>query len=227
MHKYRLIQKLSMTVIVIVLVLVLLKRKDMTWRQSLLKTFYPIIMLPGKLFGKASGALQNKNHMQPISSFYQLHVTMNNGTVVPMDSFKGKKVLLVNTASDCGYTGQYAELEALYKQYKDKGLVIIGFPANDFKQQEQRDDAAIAEFCKVNYGVTFLLAKKSSVIKSAEQNPVFQWLSNAKLNGWNDQEPTWNFCKYIVGEDGVLEAFFPQGISPMDDNLLKILSTHP
>ncbi len=92
MHKYRLIQKLSVTVIVILLVLVLLKRKEMTWRQSILKTFYPIIMLPGKLFGKASGALQNKNHMQPTVSFYQLQVTLNNGTVVSMDSFKGKSI---------------------------------------------------------------------------------------------------------------------------------------
>jgi glutathione peroxidase len=140
-----------------------------------------------------------------------------------METFRGKKVLLVNTASDCGYTGQYAELEALYKQYKDDGLVIIGFPANDFKQQEQRDDAAIAEFCKINYGVTFLLAQKSSVIKSAEQNPVFQWLSSLSLNGWNEQEPTWNFCKYIVNEDGVLEAFFPQGVSPLDESLIKYI----
>lgn len=199
----------------------------MTWRQSLFKTFYPIIMLPGKLFGGYSKGLLNKKQMQPIHSFYELQVTLNNGATLHLETLKGKKLLLVNTASDCGYTGQYAELEALYKQYKDKGLVIIGFPANDFKQQEQRDDAAIAEFCKITYGVSFLLAKKSSVIKGADQNPVFQWLSNASLNGWNEQEPTWNFCKYIVSENGVLEAFFPQGVSPMDDGILKILSTHP
>lgn len=199
----------------------------MTWRQSLLKTFYPIIMLPGKIFGGASKGLLNKQKMQPITSFYQLQIILNNGTTLSMDSLKGKKILLVNTASDCGYTGQYAELEALYQQYSHQGLVVIGFPANDFKQQEQRDDAAIAEFCKVNYGVSFLLAKKSSVIKGADQNPVFQWLSTSSLNGWNNQEPTWNFCKYIVNEKGVLEAFFPQGVSPMDESVLKILSTHP
>jgi glutathione peroxidase len=203
------------------MVALLLKRKDMTWRQSLLKTFYPVIMLPGKLFGGSSKGVINKKQMQPTSSFYELQVTLNNGTTLSLETLKGKKLMLVNTASDCGYTGQYAELETLYKLYKDKGLVIIGFPANDFKQQEQRDDAAIAEFCKVNYGVTFLLAKKSSVIKGPEQNPVFQWLSNASLNGWNEQEPTWNFCKYIVNENGVLEAFFPQGISPMEQSLIK------
>lgn len=221
MNKSRVIRKLIIAFIVILIVALLLKRKDMTWRQSLLKTFYPIIMLPGKLLGGSSKGLLNKKQMQPVSSFYQLQVTLNNGTTVSLETLKGKKVLLVNTASDCGYTGQYAELETLYKLYKDKGLVVIGFPANDFKQQEQRDDAAIAEFCKVNYGVSFLLAKKSSVIKGAEQNPVFQWLSSASLNGWNEQEPTWNFCKYIVDENGVLEAFFPQGVSPMDQSVIK------
>lgn len=223
MNKTPFIRKLIIAFLVILIVVLLLKRKDMTWRQSMLKTFYPVIMLPGKLFGGSSKRLVNKKQMQPVSSFYQLRFTLNNGTTLSMETFRGKKVLLVNTASDCGYTGQYAELEALYKQYKDDGLVIIGFPANDFKQQEQRDDAAIAEFCKINYGVTFLLAKKSSVIKSKEQNPVFQWLSNLSLNGWNEQEPTWNFCKYIVNENGVLEAFFPQGVSPLDKSLINYI----
>ena len=135
---------------------------------------------------------------------------------------KGKKLLLVNTASACGYTGQYAELEELYKKYKDQ-LVIIGFPANDFKQQEQKNDEEIAEFCKVNYGVTFLLAKKSSVIKGAEQHPVFAWLSDAGKNGWNDEEPTWNFCKYLVDEEGILKAFFPQTVSPLDKSVVQLL----
>lgn len=221
MYKARFIKKLIIVILVILIVALLLKRKDMTWRQSLLKTFYPVIMLPGKLFGGSSKGLLNKQQMQPTTSFYQLQFILNNGTGISMETFRGKKLLLVNTASDCGYTGQYAELETLYQQYKDSGLVIIGFPANDFKQQEQRDDAAIAEFCKVNYGVTFLLAKKISVIKGADQHPVFQWLSSTSLNGWNDQEPTWNFCKYIVNEKGMLEAFFPQVVSPMDQSIIK------
>lgn len=227
MHKIRVIRKLIIAFLVILGVALLLKRKEMTWRQSILKTLYPIIMLPGKLFGGTTKGSINKTKMQPMNSFYQLQITLNNGTKMTMDAFRGKKIVLVNTASDCGYTGQYAELETLYKQYKDKGVMVIAFPANDFKQQEQRDDAAIAEFCKVNYGVTFLLAQKTSVIKGTGQHPVFQWLSNASMNGWNEQEPTWNFCKYIVNENGVLEAFFPQGISPMDDALLNILSTQP
>lgn len=227
MNKSIFIRKLLITFLILFIVALLLKRKDMTWRQSLLKTFYPIIMLPGKIFGGSSKGLVNKQKMEPNTSFYQLQIVLNNGSVLSMDSLKGKKILLVNTASDCGYTGQYAELEALYQKFSHEGLVVIGFPANDFKQQEQRDDAAIAEFCKVNYGVSFLLAKKSSVIKGTDQNPVFHWLSTRSLNGWNDQEPTWNFCKYIVNEQGVLEAFFPQGVSPMDESILKLLSTHP
>lgn len=216
-------RKLIIASVVIIVALFFIKRKDMTWRQSLLKTFYPIIMLPGKLFGGASKGKTNTKHMQPQTNFYQLQVDLNNGETISMERFQGKQLMLVNTASDCGYTGQYAELEELYKKHKDN-LVIIGFPANDFKQQEQRDDAAIAEFCKVNYGVTFLLAKKSSVVKSADQNPVFKWLTDPAQNGWNDQAPTWNFCKYVINEKGELEAFFPQGVSPMDKSITQLLS---
>lgn len=195
----------------------------MTWRQSILKVVYPVIMLPGKLFGGKEKSTVNTGNVKPVQDFYRLSLARNNGDVVSMEAFKGKKILLVNTASDCGYTGQYAELEELYQKYKDR-LVIIGFPANDFKQQEQRDDSAIAEFCKVNYGVTFILAKKSQVIKGEAQNPVFQWLSTASLNGWNDREPVWNFCKYLVSESGVLQAFFPQTVSPLDAKVTRLMS---
>jgi glutathione peroxidase len=214
-------RKLLIGLVVIVVVLILIKKKNMTWRESILKAVYPVIMLPGKLFGSQKGFLNTQHKTAPMN-FYQLSIALNNGQTISMEQFKGKKLLLVNTASACGYTGQYAELEELYKKYKDE-LVIIGFPANDFKQQEQKNDDEIAEFCKVNYGVTFLLAKKSSVIKSAEQNPVFAWLSDKEKNGWNDQEPTWNFCKYLVNEEGVLEAFFPQTVSPLDKSVVQLL----
>lgn len=214
-------RKLLIGLIVIVVLLILIKKKNMTWRESILKAVYPVIMLPGKLFGSQKGSLNTQQKIPPMN-FYQLTVTLNNGQAISMEQFKGKKLLLVNTASACGYTGQYAELEELYKTYKDQ-LVIIGFPANDFKQQEQKNDEEIAEFCKVNYGVTFLLAKKSSVIKGAEQHPVFAWLSDADKNGWNDQEPTWNFCKYLVNEEGILEAFFPQTVSPLDKSVVQLL----
>lgn len=214
-------RKLLIGLIVIVVLLILIKKKNMTLRESILKAVYPVIMLPGKLFGSQKGSL-NTQHKIPPMNFYQLTVTLNNGQAISMEQFKGKKLLLVNTASACGYTGQYAELEELYKKYKEQ-LVIIGFPANDFKQQEQKNDEEIAEFCKVNYGVTFFLAKKSSVIKGTVQHPVFAWLSDAGKNGWNDQEPTWNFCKYLVDEEGVLKAFFPQTVSPLDKSVLQLI----
>ena len=138
------------------------------------------------------------------------------------EKFRGKKVLLVNTASDCGYTGQYDELEKLYKQFQNK-LVILGFPANDFKEQEKGTDEEIAQFCKINYGVTFPLIKKSSVIRGTEQNEVFQWLSDKSKNGWNDQQPTWNFAKYLVNENGVLTNYFAPSLSPLDETIVNAI----
>lgn len=208
-------KKLILLIVVLVVALLLVKQKNMTYRQSILKAIYPLIMLPGKLFGSAKAIQKNTANKLPAVSIYDLELELNNGTKVRMDQFKGKKILLVNTASDCGYTGQYEALEQLHKQYGSK-LVVIGFPANDFKDQEKKDDAAIAEFCKINYGVSFLLAKKSSVIKGAEQNPLFAWLSHAEQNGWCNQQPVWNFSKYLVNETGVLTHFFAQTVSPLD-----------
>jgi glutathione peroxidase len=207
------------TVIIVIPLLVvgvlLMKKKDMSYRQSILKTMYPLIMLPGKIFGSKNAIQINTAHTKPLMDFYSLQIELNDGSNLDLNQLKGKKVILVNTASDCGYTGQYAELEKLYQQQKEK-LVIIGFPANDFKEQEKKDDAAIAAFCKINYGVTFFLAKKSQVIKGVDQNPVFNWLSNPNKNGWCNQEPKWNFCKYLVDENGVLTHFFAQSVSPLD-----------
>ncbi len=211
-------KKLILLIVVLVVALLLVKKENMTYRQSFLKVIYPLIMLPGKLFGSAKAIQKNTANKLPILSIYDLELELNNGTKIRMDQFKGKKILLVNTASDCGYTGQYEALEQLHKQYGSK-LVVIGFPANDFKDQEKKDDAAIAEFCKINYGVTFLLAKKSSVIKGPEQNPLFAWLSHAEQNGWCKQQPVWNFSKYLVNETGVLTHFFAQTVSPLDTAL--------
>ena len=174
---------LLIVVPLLIVSVLLIKKKDMSYRQSILKTIYPLIMMPGKLFGSKNAILKNTANVIPPVDFYSLKVELNNGSLLNLNQFKGKQLILVNTASDCGYTGQYAELEKLYQEHKEK-LVIIGFPANDFKEQEKKDDAAIAEFCKINYGVTFYLAKKSQVVKGAEQNPVFNWLSNKANNGW-------------------------------------------
>src|SRR5258705_9064820 len=121
--------------------------------------------------------------------------------------------MLVNTASDCGYTGQYDALQKLYEQNEGR-LVIIGFPANDFKQEEKGTDEEIAQFCKLNFGVSFPLMKKSVVVKTAEQNEVFKWLTDSAKNGWNNKPPSWNFTKYIVNEEGVLTNYFGSSVSP-------------
>ena len=214
---------LLIVVPLLIVSVLLIKKKDMSYRQSILKTIYPLIMMPGKLFGSKNAILKNTANVIPPVDFYSLKVELNNGSLLNLNQFKGKQLILVNTASDCGYTGQYAELEKLYQEHKEK-LVIIGFPANDFKEQEKKDDAAIAEFCKINYGVTFYLAKKSQVVKGAEQNPVFNWLSNKAKNGWCEQEPKWNFCKYVVDANGMLTHFFAQTVSPLDPQVADLFN---
>jgi len=113
-------------------------------------------------------------------------------------------------------------LEKLYQQYKDM-LIIIGFPANDFKEQEKANNTAIAGFCKVNFGVTFLLMQKASVITGNQQHPVFKWLCQPQQNGWNNQQPQWNFSKYLINQQGQLMAYFPSGVSPLSDIVVKAI----
>lgn len=158
-----------------------------------------------------------------LRSLHALQVRLNNGEEFSLEKLKGKKVLIVNTASNCGYTGQYEELQRLYENNRDI-LEIIAFPANDFKEQEKGSDAEIAEFCKVNYGVTFLLAAKSTVIKGKQQNEVYRWLTTEELNGWNDQEPTWNFFKYLIDEEGKLIKYFDTAVSPLSEEVINAIT---
>lgn len=195
--------------------------KHMTVRQKFLKAVYPAWMWFSKLRGKNTGEFSNQQKQPPVS-FYSLKGTLNNNLELDFASFKGKKILIVNTASDCGYTNQYDDLQKLYEDNKDK-LIVIGFPANDFKEQEKGSDEEIAEFCKVNYGVTFPLMKKSSVIKSPQQNEIFQWLTDSTNNGWNNKAPAWNFTKYLVNENGVLTNYFGASISPMSKDILDAI----
>jgi glutathione peroxidase len=190
----------------------------MTIRQKILKNFYPVLMRIGKMLRSKSKIKSNIGGVAAPVSFYSLATRLNNGEGLSFGSLKGKKILLVNTASDCGYTAQYADLQKLYEQYEDK-LVIIAFPANDFAEQEKGDDHQIAQFCELNYGVKFPLALKSSVIRGPMQNEVFMWLSSKKANGWNEQEPTWNFSKYLVNEKGILTHYFDPSISPLSSEL--------
>jgi glutathione peroxidase len=215
-------KKLFIVLAVILISLLLIKQKDMTFRQSFMKFFYPVIMWVSGVFGGKKDMVENKSMQSPSVSFYTLSATANNNTTVDFSQFKGKTVMIVNTASDCGYTAQFAELETLYKQHKDS-LVILGFPANDFKGQEKKNDEEIAQFCKVNYGVTFSLMKKSQVVKGNEQNAVYQWLTNPAQNGWCSSTPGWNFSKYIINKNGVLTHFFAHKVSPLDKDVKKAL----
>lgn len=193
----------------------------MTARQKVLKAMYPIMMWFTKTAGINNNSLSNKESM-PVVSLYSLHAQLTDGTPVSFDQFKGKKILLVNTASDCGYTGQYKALEELSHIYKEK-LVVIGFPANDFKEQESGTDENIAAFCKLNYGVSFTIMKKSSVLKGPDQNEIFQWLSSKEKNGWNERAPNWNFCKYLVNEQGTLIHYFESSVEPLSEEVKKAI----
>lgn len=194
---------------------------NMTYRQKLLKAVYPALMWFTKIAGTNTKELTGNK--QPPVSFYSLKGQLNNGDTLDFAGLKGKKIMLVNTASDCGYTNQYTDLQKLADEYKDK-LIVLGFPANDFKEQEKGTDEEIATFCKKNYGVTFPLMQKSSVIKTSEQNSVYQWLTDSTKNGWNTKPPTWNFTKYIVNEEGVLTNYFGPSISPLDKDVIKAIN---
>lgn len=185
----------------------------MTARQKILKWIYPVFSSLKKISGQNNRV--NHNHISPYVSLYGMTVLLNDGHHLDLATLKGKKILFVNTASDCGFTQQYAELQQLFEA-RQPGLEIIAFPSNDFKQQEKKNDEEIALFCRTNFGITFPLAAKSSVIRSELQHPVFEWLSNAQKNGWNNQAPSWNFSKYLVNEAGMLTHYFDPSVSPAE-----------
>lgn len=143
-----------------------------------------------------------------------------DGKEFDLASLKGKKVLVVNTASKCGNTPQYKDLEALYEKYKDRNFVIIGFPANNFMGQEPGTNKEIKEFCELNYGVTFPMMSKISV-KGDNQDPIYKWLTQKSENGKMDAAVTWNFQKFLIDENGnLVDVVNPKG-SPMSDKIVK------
>ena len=192
----------------------------MTGKQRLLKIVYPLWIAYTKLMGKNTKVFTNSKKIPPAESIYAFQVPLSNGTSLSLEAYKGKKIMLVNTASNCGYTNQYDDLQKLYQQFNNQ-LEIIAFPANDFKEQEKGSDIDIAQFCKVNFGVTFPLAKKSIVVKSNDQNTIFKWLTNKAKNGWNEKAPSWNFSKYLINEQGMLTHYFDPSISPLSDEVVK------
>lgn len=176
-----------------------------------MKVVYPLIMWGS---GKQAKKISKQGVQAPVS-FYQLSAVSIDGKPFSFESLRGKKVMLVNTASDCGFTSQYEALQQLANQYPDK-LVVIGFPANDFKAQESGSNEEIAQFCKRNYGVSFPMMQKSVVVANSSQHPVYRWLTEPGQNGWNAKAPSWNFSKYLVNEEGALTHYFDPGVSPLD-----------
>ena len=181
--------------------------------RKIIKSTYPLRMKISKLTGMGIQIIENNNGVTAAENFYSLKAILNNGEEISFEKYKDKKILIVNLASQCGYTPQYEELETLYKKNKD--IAILGFPANNFGAQEPGTDKEIAEFCKLNYGVTFPLFKKNDV-KGNSKQPVYEWLSDKSKNGWNDQEPQWNFYKYLVDENGNLSKVFSSSVPPLD-----------
>lgn len=157
------------------------------------------------------------------SSVYDFKVTGLDGGNIDLAKYRGRKILIVNTASKCGYTPQYADLEKLYETYKGK-LVVIGFPANNFAQQEPGTNKEISEFCTRNYGVTFPMSEKVDVVGD-NISPLFKYLTDeAKKLGVADPVIKWNFTKFLVDENGKLIAVFPSKVKPMDEQITKYLN---
>ena len=146
---------------------------------------------------------------------FDFSFTSIEGKAMPLEAYRGHPVLIVNTASFCGYTPQYKGLEALWQRYRDKGLVVIGVPSNDFGAQEPKGEAAIKEFCEVNYDVDFPLTKKQ-VVKGASAHPFYLWAASV---GGKEAMPAWNFHKLLIGPDGALVRAFPSATEPTSAEL--------
>ena len=165
--------------------------------------------------------INNKDDITGLSeNLYQYNAIDINGNTVPFEKFKGKYILIVNTASKCGYSNQFGQLQKLYEKYNEK-LVICAFPANNFLWQEPLSNEGIKKFCSNNYGVTFPVFEKISV-KGKNKHPIYKWLSNKKLNGQIAKEPSWNFCKYIVDPEGKLLYYFGPSVEPLSSYITAI-----
>lgn len=165
-----------------------------------------------------------KNETTPPSSkatFYDFKMKSIDGDIIDFSTFKGKKVVIMNVASACGYTPQYADWEKFYQENQDK-IVVLGFPCNQFMGQEAASNAEIKQFCSLKYKVTFPMFEKANV-KGSSKSPLYAWLSNKNQNGWCEKEPSWNFCKYLVNEQGELIEFFASSIKPDNAAFLAAL----
>lgn len=169
----------------------------MEWLKRLI---YFMVLL---IFSAGCGSSKNPN----MKTLYDYKVTDIDGNEFDFNSLKGKKVLIVNTASKCGFTPQFEGLEKLYEQYKDRDFVIVGFPSNDFGNQDPGSNEEIAEFCRMNYGVSFPMMEKIHV-KGENQAAIYQFLTQKELNGKKNSTVRWNFQKYLINPDGSLENYY-------------------
>jgi len=168
-------------------------------------------------------AHNNSEDSNQPTSVYDFEFTTLDGQKIVINEFKGRKILIVNTASECGYTPQYKELQELYDKYSSK-VVVLGFPANNFGGQEPGSNQEIATFCEKNYGVKFPVMEKVSVV-GADTHPLFQYLSDKSLNGVTDEKPTWNFCKYLINENGKIIKFFPSKVKPLSEEIISAINS--
>ncbi len=141
------------------------------------------------------------------------------GGRIALGDWRGRPILVVNTASECGFTPQYAELESLWRRYRERGLVVLGVPSNDFGAQEPGDEAAIGAFCSRNYGVDFPMTAKQAVVGGAA-HPFYRWVAE---EAGEDAAPRWNFHKYLIGADGELAALFPSKVGPLDPAVIEAI----
>jgi glutathione peroxidase len=191
-----------------------------------MKNSFIAIVLTTLLFSCQNKAQNNvssvatNNISMEKETIYQFKVTDLNGDEFDFSTLKGKKIMIVNTASECGLTPQYKDLETIYEKYKDKNFVIIGFPANNFGSQEPGSDKEIATFCKKNYGVTFPMMSKISV-KGNDMHKLYQFLTQKSKNGLEDSEVQWNFQKYLINENGELEKVISTRTLPTDASVIK------
>lgn len=173
------------------------------------------------LFSISAGKNKTEKSLPAKSSIYDFKMKTLDGQEISLSKFKGKKMLIVNVASECGYTPQYKSLQALHQQYGNK-VTVIGFPANNFGGQEPGNSTEIKSFCTKNYGVTFQMMEKISV-KGSDMNPLYKWLSSADQNGTCSDAPGWNFCKYLIDEKGNVVKFFSSSVDPMSKEITSLL----
>lgn len=189
-----------------------------------MKIFIPFLMILGGCFGTneiKSKPVDNKGSMEIKTNFYDFKMKSISGELIDFSIYKGKKVLIVNTASECGYTKQYKDLEELHKTHGDK-VVVLGFPSNNFGGQEPGSNEEIASFCQKNFGVSFQLFEKVDV-KGENACDLYKWLADKTQNGWNDQSPKWNFNKYLIDENGQLVKYFASNVKPMGEEIISSL----